>query len=103
MQNEKRHSYKNTSLSKYQSIIKSYWEEFDEILEDEKQIIPRKRHDPRTVELIRHLKVIDTWKSNLFILYLHFNKLGKMAEELQVKESSLSVYLSNIKKELRYA
>jgi len=101
MQNEKRHSYKNTSLSKYQPIIKSYWEEFDEILEDEKQIIPKKHHDPRTVELIRHLKAIDTWKSNLFILYLHFKKLSKMAEELQVKESSLSVYLSNIKKELR--
>ena len=103
MQNEKRHSYKNTSLSKYQPIIKSYWEEFDEVLEDANQIIPKKHHNPRSVELIRRLKAIDTWKSNLFILYLHFKKLSKMAEELQVKESSLSVYLSNIKKELRYA
>ena len=99
---ENRHSYINTPLTRYRKIIDEYWTEFDKTLEEyENNIMIGGDIDPRTVQLIRNLKKIDKWKSNLFILYLHYRKTRRLAEALKVNPSSLSVYISNIKKEIK--
>lgn len=100
-QQKTRNTYKNGSLSKFQPIIQSYWDEFNQVLADEKDPMCDTPRDPRTVSLIHALKSIETWKSNLFILYLHYKGVGKMAKELNVKETSLSVYISAIRKEIK--
>lgn len=100
-QQKTRNTYKNGSLSQFQPVIQSYWEEFERVLVDEKDPMCDTPRDPRTVSLIRTLKSIETWKSNLFILYLHYKGVGKMAKELNVKETSLSVYISAIRKEIK--
>lgn len=97
-----RHSYINTPLTKYKKIIDEYWSEFEKTLEEyENNIMFGADIDPRTIQLIRNLRKIETWKSNLFILYLHYHKTRKLAEVLKVNPSSLSVYISNIKKEIK--
>lgn len=99
---EKRHSYVNTSLTKYSWIIGKYWADYNSLLREyESNIMVADDIDSRVIKLIRNLKKIDRWKSNLFILYLHFHKTRKLAEVLNVNPSSLSVYISNIKKELK--
>lgn len=95
-----RHSYINTPLTEYGKIIDQYWEEFDQILEDDKSNI-MVDIDPRAVETIRNLKKIEKWKSNLFILYIHFGKPEKLAKELNINPPSLRAYLSNIRREIR--
>lgn len=96
--------YRNVNLSKFNPIIKQYWQEFDDVIAEYNHpmsglTVPA--HQKRTVEVIQRLKQIDTWKSNLFILYLHYKKTSILADLLNVKKSSLSVYLSEIKKELK--
>ena len=96
--------YRNVNLSKFSPIIKQYWQEFDDVIAEYNHpmsglTVPT--HQKRTVEVIQRLKQIDTWKSNLFILYLHYKKTSILADLLNVKKSSLSVYLSEIKKELK--
>lgn len=99
---ESRHSYINTPLTRYRKIIDEYWTEFNKTLEEyESNIMLGGDIDPRTVQLIRNLKKIEKWKSNLFILYLHHRKTRRLAEVLKVNPSSLSVYISNIKKEIK--
>jgi len=101
---EKVSRYRNVNLRQFDPIIKQYWQDFDDVLAEYNHplsglSIPT--HDVRAVELIKKLKKIDTWKSNLFILYLHYKKTSILAEMLNVKKTSLSVYLSEIKKELK--
>lgn len=97
-----RHSYINTPLTKYKHVIDEYWDEFERVLKEyEADVMSVSGIDPRSVQLIRNLKKIERWKSNLFILYLHYHKLSKLADALNVNQSSLSVYISNIKKEIK--
>ena len=96
--------YRNVNLTKFNTIIKQYWQEFDDVIAEYNNpmsglTVPT--HQKRTIEVIKKLKQIDTWKSNLFILYLHYKKTSKLAKLLNVKKSSLSVYLCEIKKELK--
>ena len=99
---KERHSFINTPLTQYKHIIDSYWEEFDKIVEEyQKDTMSVSDIDPRTVKIIRNLKGIETWKSNLFILSLHFRKLKDFARALNIKETSLSVYISKIRKEIK--
>ena len=103
-QSDKISNYRNVNLSKFNPIIKQYWQEFDDVIAEYNHplsglTVPT--HQKRTIEVIQRLKQIDTWKSNLFILYLHYKKTSILADLLNVKKSSLSVYLSEIKKELK--
>lgn len=99
---KERHSFINTPLTQYKHIIDSYWEEFDKVVEEyQKDTMSVSDIDPRTVKIIRNLKGIETWKSNLFILSLHFHKLKDFAKALNIKETSLSVYISKIRKEIK--
>ena len=97
-------NYRNVNLYQFNPSIKQYWQEFDDVIAEYNHpmsglTVPK--HQKRTVEVIQRLKQIDTWKSNLFILYLHYKKTSILADLLNVKKSSLSVYLSGIKKELK--
>lgn len=101
---EKVSRYRNVNLRQFDPIIKQYWQDFDDVLAEYNHPLSGlsvPTHDIRTVGLIKKLKKIDTWKSNLFILYLHYKKTSILAEMLNVKKTSLSVYLSEIKKELK--
>lgn len=103
-QADKISNYRNVNLTKFNPIINQYWQEFDEVISEYNNpmsglTVPT--HQKRAVEVIQRLKQIDTWKSNLFILYLHYKKTSILADLLNVKKSSLSVYLSEIKKELK--
>lgn len=103
-QQEKVSRYRNVNLRQFDPIIKQYWQDFDDVLAEYNHPLSGlsvPTHDVRAVELIKKLKKIDTWKSNLFILYLHYKKTSILAEMLNVKKTSLSVYLSEIKKELK--
>lgn len=101
---EKTSPYRNVNLTQFNPIIKQYWQDFDDVLAEHNHPLSGfsvPTHDIRAVELIKKLKKIAKWKSNLFILYLHYKKTSLLAEMLNVKKTSLSVYLSEIKKELR--
>ena len=98
----KRCSYADVPLAKFRPIIEEYWESFDKVLEEYKSdTMSVSQIDPRTIQLILNLKKIEVWKANIFILYLYFQKTRLLAEALNIKEASLSVYLSKIKKENR--
>lgn len=102
-QSKQRHSYIKTPLTQFKDVIDEYWTEFDRTLyEYEHKIsIEDLEIDERVIPLIRNLKKIDKWKSNLYILYLHYRRTSKLAKVLQVNSASLSVYISMIKKEIK--
>ena len=107
MNDENKVFYSNfgrVNLAQFTPIIKQYWEEFDNVLSEYNNplmgfSVPV--HQKETVELIKKLKKLPTWKSNLFILYLHYKKTSVLAEILKVNKNSLSVYLCEIKKEIK--
>lgn len=96
--------YRNINLSEFGPIIKSYWDEFETIEQENNTLFTgfnTPEHDMRTIKLIHALRKIDTWKSNIFLLYLHYKKASDLSKILGVKKSSLTVYISNIKKEIK--
>lgn len=107
MKNDKQEQlspYRNVNLAQFNPIIKQYWQDFDDVLAEYNHPLSGfsvPTHEKRLIQTILKLKKIDTWKSNLFILYLHYRKTSILAEMLNVKKSSLSVYISEIKKELK--
>lgn len=85
-------------------IIKEYWDEYNDILNECNSVnygISTPNHNDKTIQLIYKLKKMATWRSNLFILYLHYKKVRILANMLKVNKASLSVYLTQIKKDLR--
>ena len=92
------------NLTKFNELIQYYWDSFDEAVHNYKDImygITNKTYTKDMIQTIYALKQLDTWKSNLFILYLHYKKPNILAELLNVKKNTLSVYLSEIKREIK--
>lgn len=101
-ENKQRCSFINIPLSSYNHIIEEYWDCFNRTLDEyNKDVMSTSGIDPRVIQLIKGLKSIDKWKSNLYILYLHYHKTKELAKVLNINQSSLSVYLSGIKKEIK--
>ena len=92
------------NLTKFNELIQSYWASFDEAVHNYNDIMygsTNKTYTKDMIQTIHALKQLDTWKSNLFILYLHYKKPNILAELLNVKKNTLSVYLSEIKREIK--
>lgn len=92
------------NLTKFNELIQSYWASFDEAVQNYNDIMygsTNKTYTKDMIQTIYALKQLDTWKSNLFILYLHYKKPNILAELLNVKKNTLSVYLSEIKREIK--
>ena len=92
------------NLTKFNELIQSYWASFDEAVHNYNDIMygsTNKTYTKDMIQTIYALKQLDTWKSNLFILYLHYKKPNILAELLNVKKNTLSVYLSEIKREIK--
>lgn len=96
-------SFTTLDLSKFTPIIKKFWEDCDDIEHEYNQLfsgISSPEHEKRTIQIIRKLRTMPTWKVNLFILSLNY-KTSELAEMLNVKKGSLSVYICEIKKQIR--
>lgn len=94
----KNQSFKKASFLSFKEIIDMYWDDFNETLEKAKF----EDIDQRLIDSIEALKKVDEWKSNLFIVYLHYGKPSVLAKKLNVKVNSLSALLSMIKKEIKW-
>ena len=95
---------KTVNLTNFNELIQSYWEDFDEAVQNYNDIMygtTNKTYDKDMIRTIKALKLLPIWKSNLFILYLHYKKPNILAELLNVKKNTLSVYLSEIKREIK--
>lgn len=96
-------SFVNLDLSKFTPVIKNFWKECEIIEQEYKDMwtgIRVPEHDKKTINIINKLKTIPTWKANLFILSLKYST-SELAEMLNVKKGSLSVYMCEIRKLLR--
>ena len=90
--------------AEFRPIIKQYWDDFDAVLQEYNDPLYGTTNsdiDERSINLIKRLKQLPSWRSNLFILYIHFKKPRILAQKLRVKYPTLTVYLTQIKKELQ--
>ena len=94
-------SFKNANFNTkpLRQIIKDLWSEYDYILyRYENRDVDV---DYRSVLLVKALKKLPVWKSNIFILYLYYEKPAILAPLLNVKPACLSVIICLIKKEIK--
>lgn len=89
--------YKNVTFRK---IISDFWKDLNETVEKYNNDIDTDV-DERTIRIIYALKKIESWKSNLFILYLYYGKPSILAKKMNAKVASLSAILTPIRKEIK--
>lgn len=89
--------------TRFSRIIKAFWEDIDKVYNVESDRYNCSDDiDDMMIKTVRALKIIDRWKSNLFIIYVHFGKSqDKTAKALKTTPNAIGRAISVIRKEIK--